>query len=70
MDQKQLNAELVSFTAKRDDQVFSWDVAAAQADDLRDHFESEGWEVTIVAGDGPRRRRFPRMVIEGHWRRN
>jgi len=68
VDQEQLDAELVSFTAKKDDQVFSWDVAAEQADSLRDYFESEGWDVTIAADDGPRRRRFPRVVVEGHWR--
>jgi hypothetical protein len=68
VDQEQLDAELVSFTAEKEDQLFSWDVAAEQADSLRDHFESEGWEVTIAVGDGPRRRRLPRMVIESHWR--
>ena len=68
MDQEPPDSELVAFTAKKDDQVFSWDVAAALAASLRDYFESEGWEVTIAVAEGPRRRRFPRVVIEGHWR--
>lgn len=68
MDQEQLDAGLVSFTAEKEDQVFSWDVAATQADSLREYFESEGWEVSIAVGEGPRRRRFPRVVIEDHWR--
>jgi hypothetical protein len=59
--------ELVAFTAEKDDQVFSWDVAATLATSLQEHFESEGWEVTIAIADGPRRRHFPRIVIEGHW---
>ena len=67
MDQEPPNGELIAFTAKKDDQVFSWDVAATLAASLRDYFESEGWEVTIAIAEGPRRRHFPRVVIEGHW---
>ncbi len=48
--------------------MFSWDVAATLAASLRDFFESDGWEVTIAIAEGPRRRHFPRVVIEGHWR--
>lgn len=68
MDQEQPDRELVAFTAKKDDRVFSWDVAATLAASLRDFFESDGWEVTIAIAEGPRRRHFPRVVIEGHWR--
>jgi hypothetical protein len=68
VDQEQPDVDLVAFTAEKDDQVFSWDVAATLAASLRDHFESEGWEVTIAIPEGPRRRRFPRVTIEGHWR--
>jgi hypothetical protein len=66
VDQEPPDVERVAFTAKKDDQVFSWDVAAALAASLRDYFESEGWEVTIAIAEGPRRRNFPRIVIEGH----
>jgi hypothetical protein len=68
VDPERSDGDLVAFTATKDDEMFSWDVAAAQADSLRDHFESEGWEVAITTDDGPRRRRLPRVVIEGHWR--
>jgi hypothetical protein len=67
VDQEPPDGDLVAFTAKKDDRVFSWDVAAPLATSLRDYFESEGWEVTIAIAEGPRRRRFPRVVIEGHW---
>ena len=60
--------DLVAFTAKKGDQVFSWDVAAAQTASLQEYFESEGWEVTIETDEGPRRRHYPRVIIEGHWR--
>ena len=50
----QPDGELVAFTAKKDDQVFSWDVAATLAASLRDYFESEGWEVTVAIAEGPR----------------
>jgi hypothetical protein len=68
VDREQPDVDLVAFTAKKDDRVFSWDVAAALAASLQDYFESEGWEVTIAINEGPRRRRFPRVNIEGHWR--
>jgi hypothetical protein len=68
VDQEQPDLDLVAFTAKKDGQLFSWDVAATLAVSLRDYFESEGWEVTITVAEGPRRRQFPRIVIEGHWR--
>jgi hypothetical protein len=67
VDQEQPNTDLVAFTAKKGDQVFSWDVAPTLAASLRDYFESEGWVVTIAIAEGPRRRHFPRVVIEGHW---
>jgi hypothetical protein len=67
VDRERPDADLVAFTAKKDDQVFSWDVAATLAASLRDYFESEGWEVTIAIAEGPRRRRFPRVVTGRNW---
>jgi hypothetical protein len=37
VDREQPDDDVVAFTGKKDDQVFSWDVAAAQAGSLRDY---------------------------------
>ena len=65
MDQEIHQVQLVAFIARKDDQIFSWDVAPALAASLRSYFESEGWEVSLSIGEGPRRRQFPRIVRGG-----
>jgi hypothetical protein len=53
---------LVAFLATKGDQTFSWDVSPTLAASLCTYFESEGWEVSLSIGGGPRRRLLPRIV--------
>jgi hypothetical protein len=52
---------LVGLEATRDGAVLSWDVPMAIIDGVRTHLEAEGWEVVVNIGDGPRRRKRPRI---------
>jgi hypothetical protein len=52
---------LVGLEATRDGALLSWDLPAVSFDAVRRFLEAEGWHVVAIIGEGPRRRRVPRI---------
>jgi hypothetical protein len=52
---------LVELRAMRGETLLTWDVHPEVAPQIRTRLEAEGWSVSLDAGDGPRRRRLPRV---------
>jgi hypothetical protein len=61
VDQELETAEPVALRAVREGRVLSWDTHPALAASLKSRLEADGWRVTITTGEGPRRRRLPRI---------
>jgi hypothetical protein len=52
---------VVEVRAHRGDAVLTWDVPSRIALGVAARLRSDGWTVDVVTGEGPRRRRFPRI---------
>ncbi|HSL77235.1 MAG TPA: hypothetical protein VK867_09830 [Candidatus Limnocylindrales bacterium] len=52
---------LVGVEATRPGARLSWDVPPEIANRVREHLESQGWQVVVIIGEGPRRRLQPRI---------
>lgn len=52
---------LVGLEATRDGALLSWDLPADRFEPVRIFLESSGWDVVAIIGEGPRRRRQPRI---------
>jgi hypothetical protein len=56
---------LIGLHAVKDDLVLSWDVLPEVIGPVVTRLTSEGWRVSILVGDEPRRRRLPRIDRSG-----